>query len=145
MRSTHTGMALGLGILAAMPPAAAYAGAFATLHSFTGLNADGAIPAGGLVYVNGALYGTTEAGGNSANTCNDGCGVVFKVDPQSGAETVIYAFKGSPDGGAPAAGVIYQGGYLYGTTELGGRNTCPDQFTCGTVFAVNPASGAETA
>jgi uncharacterized repeat protein (TIGR03803 family) len=144
MRRTHTGMALSLGILAAIPPAAAHAGTFSTLYSFSGLNALGAVPEGGLVYVNGALYGTTEAGGNSASTCNDGCGTVFKVDPGTGAETVIYAFKGSPDGGAPAAGVIYQGGYLYGTTELGGRNTCPDHFTCGTVFAVDLATGAES-
>jgi hypothetical protein len=64
MRRSHTGIALRLGILAAIPPAVAHTGTFTTLYSFSGLNALGAVPEGRLVYVNGGLYGTTEARGS---------------------------------------------------------------------------------
>ncbi len=47
------------------------------LHSFNGFD-DGGEPAASLIYVNGALYGTTSAYDNY--TCVDfGCGTVFKV------------------------------------------------------------------
>jgi uncharacterized repeat protein (TIGR03803 family) len=90
---------------AALPPGAAGAAAkLTTLYSFTGL-ADGGAPVAGLTYVRGALYGTTLAGGAiGANACSDGCGTVFKVVPGTGAETVVHAFTGAPDGASPEAG-----------------------------------------
>jgi uncharacterized repeat protein (TIGR03803 family) len=65
----------------------------------------------------GNFYGTTIAGGNSAN-----CGTVFKLD-QNGNVTTLYAFKNIPDGANPEAGLT-QGtdGDLYGTTGYGGKN-----------------------
>lgn len=50
------------------------------LYSFTG-GADGASPNGLLLSGDGALYGTTFAGGDFAFRCsaNAGCGVIFKV------------------------------------------------------------------
>jgi uncharacterized repeat protein (TIGR03803 family) len=45
------------------------------LHSFTGVNGDGAVPVAGLLDVNGILYGTTKYGG----TDNDG--TVFQIVP----------------------------------------------------------------
>jgi uncharacterized repeat protein (TIGR03803 family) len=57
------------------------------LHSFGGAT-DGIHPIAGLVAVKGTLYGTTEFGG--AGTCNStgsGCGTVFSLDPDNGAET----------------------------------------------------------
>jgi uncharacterized repeat protein (TIGR03803 family) len=103
--------------------------AMTTLHSFTG-GGDGIIPLGGLVYQSGTLYGTTLKGGTS------GYGTVFKVDPITGAEAVLYSFKGGAHGEYPQAAPTYHDGYLYGTTY-----GLSDFF--GTVFKVNPKSGTE--
>src|ERR1700690_4067355 len=51
--------------------------------------------------------------------------------------TVLYSFKGAPDGFNPHAGLMFAGGYLYGTTVEGGL------FGSGTVFRVN-GQGRET-
>jgi uncharacterized repeat protein (TIGR03803 family) len=105
-------------------------GVGSTLYTFTG-GADGGYPEGTLIVQGGLLYGTTLGASNP--------GTVFSVNPTTGAETVVYSFTGNPDGNAPAGGLLYQGGLLYGTT-LGGGSASED----GTVFAVNPATGAET-
>ena len=68
----------------------------AILHSFTG-GADGNTPQGGLIALNGTLYGVTSAGG--AN----GLGAVFSVSPTTDVETVVHSFAGS-DGSAPMGG-----------------------------------------
>jgi uncharacterized repeat protein (TIGR03803 family) len=103
--------------------------------------ADGFAPAADLLDVNGDLFGTTSAGGDGKN-CGGGCGTVFKVSP-NGAHTVIYRFKGAPDGAAPFAGVIDVGGVLYGTTQSGGARKAACFPGCGTVFRVNPDGTAE--
>jgi uncharacterized repeat protein (TIGR03803 family) len=69
-------------------------------------------------------------------------GSVFKVNPNTGAEKAIYYFTGGSDGGTPAGGLIKIAGPLYGTAAQGGRNSCFGG--CGTVFSINPATGAET-
>ncbi|MGB8521255.1 MAG: choice-of-anchor tandem repeat GloVer-containing protein [Candidatus Tumulicola sp.] len=110
------------------------------LYSFKG-GRDGALPTGTLVNVNGTLYGTTSAGGGTDCNSGSGCGTVFKVDA-SGAEKVIYRFKGGDDGATPAAGFILSNGRLYGTTYFGGDTTCSFR-GCGTIFKVT-TSGTET-
>jgi uncharacterized repeat protein (TIGR03803 family) len=101
--------------------------------------ADGASPEAVLVRgLNGNLYGTTLAGGE---TCVWGeCGVAFKLDPR-GKETVLYAFCSQPgctDGALPEAGLIRDAsGNLYGTTSAGGANNCGG-YACGTVFKLSP-------
>jgi uncharacterized repeat protein (TIGR03803 family) len=119
--------------LALQLPAAADARSKETvLHAFhTG--GDGLYPEAGLVDVNGTLYGTTEVGG----THDDGA--VFSVDPTTGAETVVYSFAGGTDGADPFAGLIDVKGTLYGTTANGGGT-----YNYGTVFSLDPATGAET-
>jgi uncharacterized repeat protein (TIGR03803 family) len=96
------------------------------LYNFTG-GADGAFPFAPLILdSNGNLYGTASADGASGN------GVVFKVAP-NGTETVLYSFSGAADGGAPYAGLIFDGsGNLYGNTEYGGVSGA------GTVFELAP-------
>jgi uncharacterized repeat protein (TIGR03803 family) len=93
------------------------------LHIFQGGN-DGAYPKDTPVIDSaGRLYGTTVEGGGA----NDG-GVVFALKP-GGKETILYAFTGGNDGGAPYAGLITDAsGNFYGTTYIGGTGGA------GTVF-----------
>lgn len=70
--------------------------------------------------------------------------------PSSGASyKLLYAFKGTPDGASPFAGLIDVNGTLYGTTLNGSRNYCAQScesnecyLGCGTVFAIDQ-SGSE--
>jgi uncharacterized repeat protein (TIGR03803 family) len=103
------------------------------LHSFGGGSADGAYPNGGLIDVNGTLYGTTAYGGGGCGT-TDGCGTVFSITT-TGTETVLHSFDDKSDGHSPAAGLIDVNGTLYGTTAGGG--SC-----CGTVYSIS-TSGSE--
>jgi uncharacterized repeat protein (TIGR03803 family) len=83
----------------------------------------------------GNLYGTTVGGGTGCAS-SGGCGTVFKLAGKK--ETVLYRFKGSPDGANPSGGLILDAeGNLYGVTEVGGA------YGGGTVFKVDP-SDAET-
>ena len=104
------------------------------LHSFGGGSTDGAASEASLIESNGALYGTTYSGGP-----ND-AGVVFRVS-SAGTEKVLHAFGGGQDGRYPRAGLIYVNNMLYGTTYAGG--TCATYGGCGTIFAINPKTGAE--
>jgi len=109
---------------------------------------DGAGPGGGLIALNGLLYGTTSGGGSSTQCNGGGCGTVFSVDPATGAETVLYSFcpkRNCNDGAYPAGGLLAMNGTLYGTTSGGGAyggTACP--FGCGAVFSLDPITGAET-
>jgi uncharacterized repeat protein (TIGR03803 family) len=107
-------------------------GADTILYNFDANNGDGYQPYGALIYVHGTFYGTTTSGGASSY------GTVFKIKRATRAESIVYAFAGNSDGGGPFAGVINVGGILYGTTVGAGASPV------GTVFAVNPATGAET-
>ena len=118
------------------------------LHSFcTRANcADGEAPYAGLTAMNGTLYGTTTGGGNSGcRHFTTSCGMLFSLDPSTGAETVLYAFcsqQNCSDGGNPAANLIAVNGKLYGTTYDGGMTGCVYD-GCGTVFSFDPNTGVE--
>jgi uncharacterized repeat protein (TIGR03803 family) len=119
--------------LAAAPGAAQAnqrAATLKTLYQFPG-GGDGLEPWSGLVDVGGTLYGTTFQGGAY------GRGSVFKINPKTGAEALVYSFKGGGDASEPQAGPLAAGGLLYGTSNIGGVNGY------GTVYSVNPATGAE--
>ncbi|MGB8519594.1 MAG: choice-of-anchor tandem repeat GloVer-containing protein [Candidatus Tumulicola sp.] len=90
-----------------------------------GGNPDGASPIGGLISMDGLLYGTTDQGGNS------GDGTVFSLNPATGVETVLHAFDGS-DGANPWVGLLDVSGTLYGTAQGGGTNGD------GTIFKLIP-------
>jgi uncharacterized repeat protein (TIGR03803 family) len=118
------------------------AGQFTVLHSFTG-GSDGGPPSGTLLRdAAGSLYGV--AGGGNSSACHGGCGVVFRLDP-SGKESVLYTFRGSPDGAYPGGSLVRdKSGNFYGITTAGGSGNCPqDGNGCGTVFKLD-ASGHET-
>jgi uncharacterized repeat protein (TIGR03803 family) len=95
------------------------------LYSFTG-GLDGGNPSVGLVRdAAGNLYGTAVTGG--ADDCgDDGCGVVFKLDP-TGRETVLHSFA---PGAVPNGSLVRDSrGNLYGTSRGPG---------CGCIFKVAP-------
>ena len=109
------------------------------LYRFKGYSRrDGQQPQAGLIAVNGLLYGTTSEGGG-AKGCKytEKCGTVYQISP-SGRERVLYSFKGTPDGAIPSATLLAMDGVLYGTTLSGGANGA------GTVFAIDPGTGAES-
>ncbi|QGM44681.1 choice-of-anchor tandem repeat GloVer-containing protein [Methylocystis heyeri] len=92
------------------------------IFSFSGGN-DGSMPASELaVDSDGALYGTTVAGG----AYNDG--VVFKLTPPAAGsnnwtETVLYSFLGGSNGLNPMfTPTIDSRGVIYGATQYGGAN-----------------------
>lgn len=102
---------------------------------------DGQNPIAGLVMDStGNLYGTTFYGGAS------GGGTVFKLDPATGIETVLYNFAGGSDGEGPVGGLIREKtGNLYGTTANGGGSANCEvngYVGCGTVFELT-ATGQE--
>jgi len=112
-------------------------GALTVLYSFCSADGctDGGAAESGLIAVNGALYGTTYGGGA------DDMGTVFSLDPATGAEAVVYSFcgkAGCADGSIPYAGLLDQSGTLYGMTTDGGAKGY------GTVFSLDPKTGAET-
>ena len=104
---------------------------FSTLYQFAG-HGDAANPVGSLaIAADGTVYGTSDAGGNGncRDTCGDGCGTVFVLQPQPRIcssiscpwiETILYRFLGTFDGNDPLAGVTLAPGGIYGTTYQGG-------------------------
>jgi uncharacterized repeat protein (TIGR03803 family) len=87
------------------------------LHEFN--FGDGYFPQDGLVFDGfGNLYGTTFFGGDR-NHCEGGCGVIFKLMPESGGvwkETVLHYFVDNP-GAWPIAGLTFDAtGNIFGTT-----------------------------
>jgi uncharacterized repeat protein (TIGR03803 family) len=103
------------------------------LHNFTGGKDGNDLASGLLLDATGNLYGTDAYGGDIDCDYPNGCGVVFKL---AGKQlTVLYSFKGPPDGESPDAGLIMDSeGNLYGTTVWGGT-----QGNLGTVFKVSQA------
>lgn len=106
------------------------------LHSFKGAPKDGQNPDGGLIYVDGKLYGTTSGGGHSPCDPSQGCGTVFALT-LSGSETLLHSFGDGADGVAPASALIDVNGMLYGTTPYGGNSG-----SWGTLFEIS-TSGKE--
>lgn len=107
------------------PSAKHHSWTYQIVYSFLG-NTDGATPSGPLLYKEAVLYGTTEAGGCTADGCN---GSVYQLAPpvvtggKQWTETVLHTFVGPAQGGGgtPYGGVSADTlGDLYGTTSVGG-------------------------
>ncbi len=100
------------------------------LYAFAGGD-DGANPVAAVVIgPDGALYGSTSAGGGGPCTGRSrGCGTVFSLRPPSRApasiifdwsSTILFRFSGS-DGSFPEGELTFDSaGNIYGTTEGGG-------------------------
>jgi uncharacterized repeat protein (TIGR03803 family) len=91
---------------------------FAVLHAFGGGPVDGANTWSGLMHAaDGALYGTTLAGGSS------GKGTIFRIDTDGSGYEVIHHFGGANDGQEPWAGLLEGAdGKLYGAANTGGMH-----------------------
>lgn len=130
--TTSQGGASSAGTVFELSPPSTLSGSWTerVLYSFSG-GAAGGHPFAGLIQDSaGNFYGTTNGGGVF------NYGTVFKLDAL-GNETVLYSFRGTPDGASPYAGVIRGAADdLYGTTYGGGA------FNAGTVFRVS-ATGKE--
>jgi len=123
-------------------------GIVAIVHGFCSQGppcSDGANPVGGMVQdPNGALYGTTSAGGNGSCSVNGsvGCGTVFSIT-LGAALTTIHTF-GGPDGSGPVATLsLANTGNFYGTTPFGGANNSCNA-GCGTVFGITLSGKMKT-
>ena len=87
------------------------------LHSFGFRGGDGAKPQTGLTLFDGALWGTTSAGGRGQG------GTVYSILPDGGAYTVIFNFiPGSLIGSQPEIAVTFLGGQCFGVTSAGGAD-----------------------
>jgi uncharacterized repeat protein (TIGR03803 family) len=106
-----------------------------TIYSFDSQPncADGQTPDAGLTLgTDGALYGTTEGGGDTG--CG-GYGTVFRITPK-GALTTLASFEGSSNGANPTAPLVLgTDGNLYGTTLNGGHTS--DNSDTGVVFQIS--------
>jgi len=118
---------------------------YTVLHTFgaldaSGANEDGANP--GVALTRGpddVFYGMASFGGTSGN------GTIFKISA-SGDFTVLHAFSAvdanyhNEDGANPLRTVVIgTDGNLYGTTRLGGLNTCgPNLSGCGVAWVMTP-------
>ncbi|MGA8535740.1 MAG: choice-of-anchor tandem repeat GloVer-containing protein [Candidatus Tumulicola sp.] len=104
-----------------------------TLYVFQGKPDAGGAFGGLLAGSNGEFYGASFQGGTKNR------GAVYQVS-SSGAEQVLYSFKGGSDGSGSESDLIAgSGGVLYGVTLYGGSNsTCPISYGCGTVFEMVP-------
>jgi len=104
-----------------------------TLHyGFAGPDApnDGREVNGGLVLLDGLIYGTSLSGGLN------GLGTIFSFDPRTGIERVVYNFGPNKAPHGPTAGLTEVNGVLLGTTAGGGTAQR------GTVFRFDPKTAA---
>jgi len=98
-------------------------GAYSVLYSFCSAAncADGGPPSAGVIEdAAGSLYGTTETGGNDSSS-----GTVFRLDA-AGNFTVLHSFcsmggSSCTDGIFPIGVVQDAAGFLYGSTNMGGK------------------------
>jgi uncharacterized repeat protein (TIGR03803 family) len=110
-----------------------------TLSAFADMQL-GWMPYSGLTFDRtGNLYGTTSLGGNLNCNPPNGCGTVFKLNPQ-GKQIVIHRFVNTDgDGMFPMAGLVLgAAGHLYGTTYYGGT------YGSGTVFRLTTSGKLAT-
>jgi uncharacterized repeat protein (TIGR03803 family) len=116
---------------------------YTLLHTFSALDAngdneDGAIPGVALTAgPGGVFYGMATLGGSN------GSGTVFKIT-SSGAFTLLHTFSAldanghNQDGASPLRTIVIgRDGNLYGTTRLGGPNTCLFTHGCGVAWTMD--------
>jgi uncharacterized repeat protein (TIGR03803 family) len=106
---------------------------FVMLHDFND-PAQARNPYGSLISDGTFLYGMSRYGGSSSSFCtSDGCGIIFKIMPDGSGYSKIQDFSNDNiHGYGPQGDLVYDGTFLYGTTNQGGTSGL------GTVFKVRP-------
>jgi uncharacterized repeat protein (TIGR03803 family) len=131
--TTLLGGAHGVGNVFELMPNAGGSWKEEVLHQFKG-GSDG--PWAGVIFDQaGNLYGTTLDGGNLSVCGGQGCGVVFKLAPNSNggwSETALHRFADHPSAYPNAGLILDAAGNLYGTTYGDGGKTR------GSVFEITP-------
>lgn len=115
---------------------------YSVLHRYARNGEGGDLPIAGVIYVNGALYGTTQWGGGNGCAVAGGCGTVFKFDPSGIHYRVLHHFNGSDLSDGVLAGVLNVNDELYGATAGNYDGSCLQG--CGTLFEVNGGLGRAT-
>jgi uncharacterized repeat protein (TIGR03803 family) len=148
--ATELGGTLGRGTIFKLTPQLDGTWAESVLYSFcnglTDTCAAGSDPISNPLFdAAGNLYGTTADGGLSTLCAGNGCGVVFKLTPQtngSWTEKVLHTFNGRDGANSPSSLIFDRAGNLYGTTASGGNlSLCVDISYvngCGVVFQLTP-------
>jgi len=110
------------------------AGKETVLYSFEGGN-NGSDPVAGLVRdAKGNLYGTTQGNGFIG-----GASVIFKVDPKTGQQTVLYVADGPDASSLDSPLALDAQGNIYGMSPYGGDLSCGNGGGCGTLFKLTPS------
>ena len=101
---------------------------FTLIHSFGVQTDDGMTPFGSLISDGGRLYGMTPYGGAAKG------GVIFSLNSDGTAYTLLHSFGvQTDDGAAPFGSLLSDGSRLYGMTRYGGS-----YYYGGTIFSLNP-------
>ena len=99
------------------------------LHVFARGNTD-AHNALGLTWFGGSLFGAGVTGGMHDE------GALFRLDPSTGVESVIYDFHTrNLVGGTPSTDLVPNGNFLYGATSFS------EPANAGTIYRLNPRTG----
>jgi uncharacterized repeat protein (TIGR03803 family) len=133
--TTQSGGTTGGGTVFKVDPA----GVETVIYNFAG-PPDGYTPTAGLILAVGNLYGTTNYGGRSMQSCGTmGCGTIFKLNLNTGIEKVLHSFRGR-EGAFPRGSLVRdEAGNLYGTALEGGAGKCRILYRgCGVVFKLAP-------
>jgi len=105
-------------------------GGYTLVHSFSGglePAEDGTTPEGALLLGDdGALYGTTSQLGQTPPF--GAAGTVFRYTPGVAGVVTLHTFHGTDGSGPNSTLVKGPGGYLYGTTSLGGDHSSGTAF-----------------
>lgn len=113
-----------------VPSTPANAQTESVIYNFTGGTNDAAVPANGLTFHNGSIFGVTNEGGGYNED-----GILFQLSPTGNGrwnEQAIHVFEGGDDGAAPSPVIFDARGNLYGEAVSGG------QYGCGLVYEFSP-------
>jgi len=126
----YGGTSGGAGTIFRLTPGSPYT--YAVVRSFSGSTTDAAVPNALIELPDGNLYGTSGYGGAHNR------GTIFKINPTTGAFTLLYSFSNElSDGDNPYGHIIFDGTYIYGTTYANDS----DASSGGTLWKYKPDLG----